>query len=73
MVRRPTYGVKVENDKFIYKFDLQSLHNDVDIKIGIIYKNRKNVQKPLKLGSFWSIVLMQSDNKRGLRPLLRVP
>lgn len=39
----------------------KSLHNDVDIKIGIIYKNRKNIQKLLKLQAFWSIVFKQSE------------
>ena len=34
------------------------LHNDVDIKIGIIYKNRKNQQNCLKNIGFWSIVFM---------------
>ena len=35
------------------------LHNDVDIKMGIIYKNCKYAQKHLKFKRFWSIVLKQ--------------
>ena len=44
------------------------LHNDVDIKIGIIYKNRKNRQNSLKLLGFWSIVFMQYVNRGVVRP-----
>lgn len=51
----------VENDKIFRPFSFLSLHNDVDIKIGIIYKNRKFRQNSLQSGHFWSIVFMQSD------------
>ena len=51
----------VENDKIFRPFSFLSLHNDVDIKIGIIYKNRKFTQNSLQSGHFWSIVFMQSD------------
>ena len=34
-------------------------HNDVYIKMGIIYKNRKNDQIDLKFHCLWSIVFMQ--------------
>ena len=36
-----------------------SLHNDVDIKMGIIYKNCNFAQKHLKFNRFWSIVFKQ--------------
>ena len=55
------YGLKVKNGKNIRTPIQISLHNDVDIKIGIIYKNRKNRQKCLQLQRFWSIVFMQSE------------
>lgn len=51
----------VENDKIFRAAGFFSLHNDVDIKIGIIYKNRKFRQNCLQSGHFWSIVFMQSD------------
>lgn len=51
----------VENDKIFRAAGSLSLHNDVDIKIGIIYKNRKIRQNSLQSGHFWSIVFMQSD------------
>ena len=36
------------------------LHNDVDIKMGIIYKNCNFAQKHWIFNRFWSIVLKQS-------------
>jgi hypothetical protein len=38
-----------------------SLHNDVYIKIVIIYKNRKNSQNILKFHRNWSIVSVQHE------------
>ena len=38
----------------------KSLHNNVDIKIGIIYKNHGFAEKGLKFRCFWSIVCVYS-------------
>ena len=38
----------MQNGKRERRFGYLCLHNDVDIKISIIYKNRKNVQNNLK-------------------------
>ena len=51
----------VENDKNFSKYRYLGLHNDVDIKIGIIDKNRKNSQNCLLFYRFWSIVFMQYE------------
>ena len=55
LLRDTRYREIVQNDKS-YKMDgTLSLHNDVDIKIGIIYKKCENGQIPLKFNGFWSI------------------
>ena len=51
----------VENDKDDCMTGCDGLHNDVDIKIVIIYKNIKNTENILNFGTFWSIVFMQCD------------
>jgi hypothetical protein len=46
-VSAATSGEIIENDKEYHRTSSLSLHNDVDIKMGIIYKKCKNIQKLL--------------------------
>lgn len=67
-LRATISGEIIENDKDDRRESYGSLHNSVDIKIGIIYKNRKNNQKPLQFVQIRSIVFMQCEYLEFLCP-----
>ena len=62
-----------ENERDNLGSGIFGLHNDVNIKIGIIYKNRNFSQKALNFNRFWSIVFMKCEYLRVIMPISLLP